>query len=89
LILTKHDNTNKLADYYLTPSKSMSEATGQSSDPIKSIFLDEINFEPLEECRSSKLGTILVLDFRGHFFLVLFLCYYFMSYYITYSSAIK
>jgi ABC-type glycerol-3-phosphate transport system substrate-binding protein len=44
LILTKHDNTNKLADYYLTPSKSMSETTGQSSDPIKSIFLDEINY---------------------------------------------
>jgi multiple sugar transport system substrate-binding protein len=43
LTLTKNEDSIKYADSFLTTSKTMSEATRQSSDPTKSIFIDEMN----------------------------------------------
>jgi multiple sugar transport system substrate-binding protein len=43
LTLTKNEDSIKYADSFLTTSKSMSEATGQSSDPTKNIYVEEMN----------------------------------------------
>ncbi|QGQ99301.1 hypothetical protein EHS13_32785 [Paenibacillus psychroresistens] len=42
--LTTNENTAELADHYLMTSQSMSEATHQNSDPIKSVFMNELKY---------------------------------------------
>jgi multiple sugar transport system substrate-binding protein len=42
LALSANEDSVKFEEYYLTPSKSMSEAFHQDSDPIKRIFEDEM-----------------------------------------------
>ncbi|QGQ99449.1 extracellular solute-binding protein [Paenibacillus psychroresistens] len=44
LTLTKQETANKLTDFYLTTSKAMADASGQSSDPAKSVYIEEANY---------------------------------------------
>jgi multiple sugar transport system substrate-binding protein len=44
LTLTKNEDSVKFAEHILTTSRSLAEATGQSKDPIKSIYMDETNY---------------------------------------------
>ncbi|MDB5056363.1 MAG: sugar transporter substrate-binding protein [Bacilli bacterium] len=44
LTLSKNSDSFKLADRVLTTSNSIAEATGQSKDPAKSIYMDEMNY---------------------------------------------
>jgi multiple sugar transport system substrate-binding protein len=44
LTLTKNKDSVKFADHILTTSRSLAEATGQSRDPIKSIYINEMNY---------------------------------------------
>jgi multiple sugar transport system substrate-binding protein len=44
LTLTKNEDSVKFAERILTTSRSLAEATGQSTDPIKSIYMDEMNY---------------------------------------------
>jgi multiple sugar transport system substrate-binding protein len=50
LTLTENEKAVEFADHYLTTSKSMSEAFHQDTDPVKSIFIKEIDYavKPLE-----------------------------------------
>lgn len=43
LALDKNEYSIEIAKYNLTTSESMAESTGQASDPIKSVFQDELN----------------------------------------------
>jgi multiple sugar transport system substrate-binding protein len=44
LTLTNHENAAQFSNFNLTTSKSMSEAVHQDTDPIKSVFVDEMNY---------------------------------------------
>ncbi|QGQ95520.1 extracellular solute-binding protein [Paenibacillus psychroresistens] len=44
LTLVKNVDSIKFAEGFLTTSKSIADASGQSSDPIKSILVDEMNY---------------------------------------------
>jgi multiple sugar transport system substrate-binding protein len=44
LTLSKNSDSFKIADSILTTSKSIAEAVGQSTDPTKSIYMDEMNY---------------------------------------------
>jgi multiple sugar transport system substrate-binding protein len=44
LTIIKNEDSIRFAEGFLTTSKSIAEATGQSSDPIKSIIVDEMSY---------------------------------------------
>jgi multiple sugar transport system substrate-binding protein len=44
LTLTKNEDAVRFANNFLTTSKTVAEAAGQNSDPIKSIYSDEMNY---------------------------------------------
>ncbi|MDB5056364.1 MAG: sugar transporter substrate-binding protein [Bacilli bacterium] len=44
LTLAKNEDSVKFGKHFLTTSKSIAEATGQNTDPIKSIYMDELNY---------------------------------------------
>lgn len=43
-VLSAHENTKSFADYYLSTSKTVAEASGQNADPIKKVPVGELTY---------------------------------------------
>ncbi|QGQ99322.1 extracellular solute-binding protein [Paenibacillus psychroresistens] len=67
LTLTNNEDSIKLAESYVPTSKLMAEATGQSSDPIKSIFVEELNYATKSTERRFFNAWIADKDIKTHF----------------------
>ena len=69
LFFTNNESTGDLANYYLSPSKSISETNGQRSDPDKAVFMEGLthangyaNYPPMDEETSERFNSLLTAD---------------------------